>query len=51
MTLDSSILRKEIPMPISAETLSAQAMQLSPNERLALVDQLLDTPDEPDVRD
>ena len=35
-------------MPISAKTLSAQAMQLSPNERLALVGQLLDTLDEPD---
>jgi putative addiction module component (TIGR02574 family) len=36
-------------MPISAKALSAQAMQLSPDERLALVDQLLDTLDEPDA--
>ena len=36
-------------MPISAKSLGAQAMQLPPNERLALVDQLLDTLDEPDA--
>jgi len=36
-------------MPISAKALSAQAMQLPPDERLALVDQLLDTLDEPDA--
>jgi putative addiction module component (TIGR02574 family) len=36
-------------MPITASTLSAQAMQLPPEERLALVDQLLDTLDEPDA--
>lgn len=36
-------------MPITAETLSAQAMQLPPDERLALVDQLLHTLDEPDA--
>jgi putative addiction module component (TIGR02574 family) len=36
-------------MPITAKTLSAQAMQLPPDERLALVDQLLDTLDEPDA--
>jgi len=35
-------------MPVSAKTLSAQAMQLPPEERLALVDELLDTLDVPD---
>lgn len=36
-------------MPITAKSLSAQALQLPPGERLALVDQLLDTLDEPDA--
>jgi putative addiction module component (TIGR02574 family) len=36
-------------MPVSAKTLSAQAMQLPPEERLALVDELLDTLDVPDA--
>jgi putative addiction module component (TIGR02574 family) len=36
-------------MPITAKTLSAQAMQLPPEERLALVDELLDTLDVPDT--
>jgi putative addiction module component (TIGR02574 family) len=36
-------------MPITAKTLSAQAMQLPPDERLTLVNQLLDTLDEPDA--
>lgn len=36
-------------MPVSARTLSAQAMQLPPEERLALVDELLDTLDVPDA--
>jgi putative addiction module component (TIGR02574 family) len=36
-------------MPITTKTLSAQAMQLPPDERLALVDQLLDSLDEPDA--
>jgi putative addiction module component (TIGR02574 family) len=35
-------------MPVSTKTLSAQAMQLPPEERLALVDELLDTLDVPD---
>jgi putative addiction module component (TIGR02574 family) len=37
-------------MPISAKTISAQAMQLPPEERLALVDELLDTLDVPDAK-
>jgi putative addiction module component (TIGR02574 family) len=36
-------------MPVSAKSLSAQAMQLPPEERLALVDELLDTLDVPDA--
>ena len=36
-------------MPITAKSLSEQAKQLPPEERLALVDQLLDTLDEPDA--
>jgi putative addiction module component (TIGR02574 family) len=44
-----SIKQEVTPMPISAKALSAQAMQLPPDERLALVDQLLDTLDEPDA--
>ena len=36
-------------MPITAKSLSEQARQLPPEERLALVDQLLDTLDEPDA--
>lgn len=36
-------------MPISAKTLTAQAMQLPPDERLALMDQPLDALDEPDA--
>jgi putative addiction module component (TIGR02574 family) len=36
-------------MPITAKSLSAQAMQLPPEERLALVDELLDTLDVPDA--
>ena len=36
-------------MSVSAKTLSAQAMQLPPEERLALVDELLDTLDVPDA--
>ncbi|MDO8906482.1 addiction module protein [Hydrogenophaga sp.] len=36
-------------MPITAKSLSAQALQLPPDERLALVDQLLATLDEPDA--
>lgn len=36
-------------MPVSAKTLSAQAMQLPPDERLTLVNQRLDTLDEPDA--
>jgi len=36
-------------MPITAKSLSEQAKQLPPDERLALVDQLLDTLDEPDA--
>ncbi|MBE0590358.1 MAG: addiction module protein [Hydrogenophaga sp.] len=36
-------------MPVSARALSAQAMQLPPEERLTLVDELLDTLDVPDA--
>ena len=36
-------------MSVSAKTLSAQAMQLPPEERLALVDELLNTLDVPDA--
>lgn len=36
-------------MPISAKSLADQALQLPPNERLALVDQLLDTLDQADA--
>jgi putative addiction module component (TIGR02574 family) len=36
-------------MPITAKSLSEQAKLLPPEERLALVDQLLDTLDEPDA--
>lgn len=36
-------------MPITAKSLSAQAMQLPPEERLALVDERLDTLDVPDA--
>lgn len=36
-------------MPITAKTLTAQAMQLPPDERLALMDQPLDALDEPDA--
>ncbi len=36
-------------MPSPAETLSAQAVKLPPEERMALVDQLLDSLDEPDA--
>ncbi|NWF45830.1 addiction module protein [Hydrogenophaga sp. D2P1] len=36
-------------MPITAKSLREQALQLPPDERLALVDQLLDTLDEPDA--
>lgn len=36
-------------MPITAKSLCAQAMQLPPEERLALVDELLDTLDVPDA--
>lgn len=35
-------------MSQTAETLSAQAVQLPPDERLALVEQILDSLDEPD---
>lgn len=35
-------------MPTTAQTLSEQALLLPPEERLALVDRLLDTLDEPD---
>jgi hypothetical protein len=35
-------------MPTTANALSEQAMLLPPEERLALVDRLLDTRDEPD---
>jgi putative addiction module component (TIGR02574 family) len=33
----------------TAETLSAQAVQLPPEERMALVERILDSLDEPDV--
>lgn len=36
-------------MSVSAKTLSALAMQLPPEERLALVDELLNTLDVPDA--
>lgn len=36
-------------MPTTAQTLSEQALLLPPEERLALVDRLLDTLDEPDT--
>lgn len=36
-------------MPITTKSLREQALQLPPDERLALVDQLLDTLDEPDA--
>ena len=36
-------------MPITAKSLREQALHLPPDERLALVDQLLDTLDEPDA--
>lgn len=36
-------------MPVSAKTLSAQAIQLPLEKRLALVDELLDTLDVPDA--
>ena len=36
-------------MPVSAKSLRDQAMQLPPQERIALVDQLLDTLDQSDA--
>ena len=36
-------------MNTTAETLSAQAVQLSPDERMALVERILDSLDEPDA--
>jgi putative addiction module component (TIGR02574 family) len=44
-----SVKQEVFTMPVSAKTLSAQAMQLPPEERLALVDELLDTLDVPDA--
>ena len=44
-----SVKQEVNDMPVSAKTLSAQAMQLPPEERLALVDELLDTLDVPNA--
>jgi putative addiction module component (TIGR02574 family) len=49
ITLNVRRIELEIAMKSTAESLSAQATQLPPEERMALVERILDSLDEPDA--